>query len=170
MKNRNQRAGDDVPGPDSMNFSRLFPLRLFAVSSILAMFVFLGTACRRQELPEGMPPLVPVTLTFTQENKPLAEANVSLMPEDTQSRWSAGGATNAVGAILPMTLGQYAGIVPGKYRVTVTKSEEDAFHLVDPVYSTVESTPLILDVTPEQKTASFDLGAPVRLKIVPSFP
>lgn len=150
------------------------------VVAVVAAVALSGAACNRQPLPDGMPSLVSVTLTFTQEGKPLPDATVTLHPEDPQSPWNAGGTTGANGEIAPATQGRYVGVVPGKYKITVTKTEEsagaaasarpDAFHLVDPKYATSATTTLDLDVTPQQRTASFDLGAPVREKIIPSYP
>jgi len=155
-----------------MRSKYLFP------SFLLVLVAIVG--CNRQSQPDGMPPLRPVVLEFTQGGSPLAEASVSVLPEDTDKRWFAGGATDAAGKLKPMTQGRYAGLAEGKYKITVIKTEIDestvqrtefgvsstpvSYYLVDPKYADAAATPLVLDVDKNTKTATFELGPAIRVK------
>ena len=83
------------------------------------LFVFAG--CSAQKTPDGMPALYPCTILLTMDGRPLDEASVTLHPME-QSGYSAGGTTNASGAVEIMTGGQYRGVPVGQYKVTVTKT------------------------------------------------
>lgn len=155
------------------------------VPTVLCL-ILLASGCTSQRLPEGMPRLIPLTLSFVQQDKPLAEAVVSLVPEDPESRWSAGGTTDANGRLLPKTMGRYAGVAPGRYKVVVYKQEidltsektqlkdkielHDVYYLVDPRFGDSGTTPLVLDTDQGGKSVSFDVGDSVRIKAVHTFP
>lgn len=125
-----------------------------------------STACNRQAMPEGMPPLVPLTLTITQESAPLAGATVRLYPDDDAVNWASGGLTDENGSLVVYTRGRYPGIPAGTYRVVVDhvtaevprpKSGSDAefakhdrdyppFRTVPAPYASAKETPLKIEV------------------------
>ncbi len=145
-----------------------------------------STACRWQQYPEDLPKLYPLELTFLQEGKPLSEATVTLLPEPPAGKWVAGGMTDASGKIHLKTQGAYPGVVLGNHRIVVSKveldmssvkmteygpsSRPDSYHLVDPSYSDPGTTSLSIQVEKNTKSAKFDLGGAVRVKIVDSGP
>lgn len=72
--------------------------------------------------PEGLPELYPVTLTITQDGAPLADASVTLFPQDSAlARWPSGGQTDASGNVQITTFAKYPGAPAGTFKVTVTK-------------------------------------------------
>ncbi|MDR2115807.1 MAG: hypothetical protein LBP87_05435 [Planctomycetaceae bacterium] len=100
------------------------------LKKIFVLFlIFLGICCyggcARHSLPSDLPNLVSVTITVTQEGKPLADALVSLSPIDTNTKWSAIGRTDINGNTQMSTNGMYNGIVPGKYKVVILKEETE---------------------------------------------
>lgn len=125
-----------------------------------------------------MPELFPVKLVFTQEGQPLVGAEVTLQPEGSDSRWSAGGATDSKGTVHCRTHGSYPGVAPGTYKICVSKQElsdptipnPELFTLVDPKYADLATTDLVLEVTSKGATGNFDLGKPIRDKRKPNYP
>jgi len=106
-------------------------MRIFHRTTVLLLlFALLAVSgCGRQKLPPGMPKLFKVTMTITQEDKPLAEAMVTL--DQTDGQWSAQGTTDANGVIKKFyTNGQYEGVVAGKFKVCVRKIERE--YAIDP--------------------------------------
>lgn len=96
---------------------------------VLPFVLFAVSGCGGQKLPPGMPKLHKVTITITQENKPLAEAMVTLYQTDGQ--WSSQGTTDAGGVIKKFfTNGQYEGVVAGNFKVCVRKVERE--YAIDP--------------------------------------
>jgi len=98
----------------------LMSMRLYLVLPAVCLLLLSG--CGGQQLPEGMPKLTPVVLTIMQDGAPLEGAVISLLPEDTASRWNAGGVTDKNGKAKMKTLAQYDGVAAGKYKVTVVKT------------------------------------------------
>ena len=99
-------------------------MRLYMILPVI--FLLLLTGCQKENRPEGMPKLTPVVLTFQQSGAPLSGAVVSLVPIDSaNSRWNAGGTTDPQGKLKVKTLAQYDGAVPGKYKITVIKTERE---------------------------------------------
>ncbi|MDR1493121.1 MAG: hypothetical protein LBT05_10415 [Planctomycetaceae bacterium] len=124
--------------------------------------------------PEGMPKLHPVTLTFQQEGKPLAEASIRLLPQ-FPCTWFSGGSTDANGHAKLVTHGKYNGIPAGKYKICVDKfySEGDLpsmdpnkptkpmihYNLVETKYTLPDKTPLEIEVKEGKNSFEpFDLG------------
>ena len=161
--------------------SRISRLSLFC-PVILCLAV---AGCGGEPKPDGLPKLYPVTLTFTQNGEPCADAIVTLVPV-SDSPWGTGGITNANGNVRVQTHGKFPGAPAGKYKITVSKTENgtagqasanmfatqtiQTFNLIDPVYAVSSSTPL--DITVEagkNKTPypPFDLGAKVREPVRP---
>lgn len=93
--------------------------------SVLASlsFVLLGLNGCGEPLPEGMPSLHSAKVTVTQGGAPLADASVTLIPEDsTLSRWPVGAKTDASGSASLQTMSKFSGAPAGKYKVIVNKS------------------------------------------------
>ncbi len=100
-----------------MQMKLFYPLAL-----ILAAFVFNG--CSKENRPDDLPKLYPVTLTFTLDGRPLDNALVNLVTEDkTISKWTVGSVTDAEGKAIIVTHGQFRGAPAGKFKVCVKKTE-----------------------------------------------
>jgi hypothetical protein len=148
-----------------------------------AGLALLVLGCQGEPLPDGMPKLCPVSVTIVQEGKPLANASIRLIPDDSTNKWSSGGSTNESGVAKLFTHGKFAGVPAGSYKVTVTKIEmpapvsadqqklleksasadEPTYDLVPAQYSLPNQTPLRLTVKSEGNTYEpFDLGPAVR--------
>ncbi len=161
--------------------------RSFAVVSLL-VFGLLGIGgCSNEPLPNGMPDLQPLVLTVTQQGAPLEGATVQLISADPSiSRWASGGVTNSEGQVNLKTLGQYEGVVPGTYKVTVYKMAFDgdstpamadspssggstkAFLVVDPKYQAETTTPVKIEVAKGIDTLpAIDIGAAVKITQMP---
>ncbi len=149
---------------------RTFSFRVVATLALLAISV---CGCSKPH-PDGLPKLVPCSVTIVQESKPLEGATVSFESNDLQ--WSVGGTTDANGVAKMYTHGQYQGVPEGTYKVTVVKQKIEwdggtesassaasgqAYNYVDLQYNTSETTPL--EITVEGKTSeSFDVGSAIK--------
>lgn len=134
-----------------------------------------------------MPKLVPIVLNLTQEGAPLAGASVTLYP-DPINDWSAGGTSDAQGNVEIYTRGQFKGAAPGKYKVTVSKIEQEplnftgdpesdyaayekavaqqkSYYLVDPQYGDMNKTSLVVEVEAGKAVEPLDLGKAVRTPV-----
>lgn len=156
----------------------------------LALIFLVTVGCNRELRPEGMPKLYPVTITITQEDRPVENALVNLYPEnESRARWGAGGLTDSEGKAVLSTHGKYRGVAAGNYRATVLVMEREpsafvgeitpdrqvefdraerarkAYHLADPIYADLEKSDLLLDVKEGRNEKTFDLGKPVRILI-----
>ena len=154
--------------------------------SMVLILVFCGISitvagCREVKRPPGMPKLYPVTIAVIQDGKPLPEAVVALIPDDTGNQWSSGGITDAKGQLKPMTYGQFPGIPTGNYKVCITKQvlegemdysdpasprgNQQLFEVIDPVFKSGDTTTLQMEVAPKGKNHfDFDVGQPVKIK------
>ena len=83
------------------------------------------SGCTMQRVPDGLPKLVPVTLTITQEGVPLSDAVVTLTDPSNSLQFMVGGTTNANGNVVLHTHGKYKGAPLGKFKVRVVKTETD---------------------------------------------
>ncbi|MGL4941836.1 MAG: carboxypeptidase-like regulatory domain-containing protein [Thermoguttaceae bacterium] len=143
--------------------------------------------CGGEERPKDMPPVFPCTLTITQDGKPLEGALVALYNQDAAlQKWTAGGTTDASGSVTPSTQGRYRGVVPGKYKITVTKiiseggvviSEETAttpekstpgktWSYVEKKYDNIATTPLEIDMPKSKFATILDAGVAVKNEVV----
>ena len=146
--------------------------------------ILLAVGCGEKR-PDGLPPLHPTALTFTQGGVPLAGASVTLTPMDaTNSQWALGGATDSKGVLNVQTQG-FKGAPAGNYKVSVLKTETEGtpaaasidpdapappdtskqFHLVDAKYRSLGTTDLTLEVKAGKNAQTFELGAAVREEI-----
>jgi len=155
----------------------------YSIGPLLATILFVW-GCSGQKPPPDLPKLYPIVLEFTQKKQPLADASVTIIPTGADTRWFSGGNTDSQGRLAPKTHGKYPGLAEGEYRILVSKTEADPasikrtskneeetqyydyYHLADPKYSGISSTPLTIKVQGKE-SFTFELGAPVRVKIVP---
>lgn len=87
-------------------------------SSIVLCLISLlcATSCKRARI-KG---LVPVKGTVQYDNQPLCNATISLQPENPGQR-AAAGSSDASGNFKLWTLDPGDGVLPGNYKVTITK-------------------------------------------------
>ncbi len=163
---------------------------------LIAVFVFytlIMIGCNSgKKLPEGMPPLKPCELTFTQGGSPLQDAIVSLYPDTgTSQQLIFGGKTDATGKAVIFTNGKYEGVPEGGYKIVVSKKETEeskfgppltsddpgydewiakaskeqlsTFSFVEKQYTDFKSTPLKISVPGDVTT--FDAGKAVKIKL-----
>ncbi|MDR2642956.1 MAG: carboxypeptidase-like regulatory domain-containing protein [Planctomycetaceae bacterium] len=142
--------------------------------------------------PADLPKLYPAVITVLQDGKPLADANVQMVPQ-TDSKWSAVGVTDANGKVEFFTQGKYKGVPEGTYTVLVSKvftepsqyankpqpanvdygqwqemlaSEKlKSFNLVDTKFNDKSTSPL--EWTTGQKNGIVDVGQSIREEIKP---
>lgn len=163
------------------NNTDMFKHRLFYV----LIFLFPWTTGCGQKTPDGMPPLLPLTLQVTQMGQPFPEASVSLLPVDGSSTWSSGGLTGPDGSLVVFTHGKYSGIPAGKYKVTVDCVTSDppapknasleemdahnrkhpAFRIVPIEYTERNSTPLEIEVVKGTNRLTVDVSEKVKLDL-----
>jgi len=97
--------------------------------SLFSLVLLCVVGCSRQKLPDGMPKPYPVTMTVTQDGKPLADAMVLLSHVDGQ--WPAQGVSDSNGVIKTFyTNSKYPGVVAGQFKVCVRKVEK--VYAIDP--------------------------------------
>ena len=157
--------------------------------SILILLCLLTIAgCTKNNVPDGLPELVSVTLTFTQDGVPLTGATVSLIDPNGGVPFVVGGTTNAKGNVVLHTHGRHKGAPLAKFKIRIEKTESDPrpippdvgtpefeayrkemeslppqkmYSLVEKQYTQVETTPLELDIT-GPLTRTFDIGKAVK--------
>ena len=113
----------------------------YLLTIIPALLVFGG--CTKENRPDDMPPLYPVTITFTLDGQPLAGALVNLHTEDKAvEKWTIGSYTDENGKAIIVTHGQFRGSPAGKFKVCVKKSE------IEGDSTPKEPTGLVFDTTP----------------------
>lgn len=99
-------------------------MRYFTIVFFCSIFLSLSVGCRNRSLPSDLPKLRPVSITITQEGKPLEGATVTLNQIDGDTKWMAVAKTNAAGvADAFFTNGMYPGVAVGKFKVCVSKME-----------------------------------------------
>lgn len=152
---------------------------------VVCLCIFGG--CSRENRPNDLPKLMPVTLTLTQDGKPLEKAMVVLYAENPDIvKWTVSGNTDTDGKTILVTHGQFRGAPAGKFKVCVTKvenadqsAEPDSraglvtagepvtsgrprlIYHVDPVYSDPKKTPLEIEIPAKGKgTFTLDCGKP----------
>jgi hypothetical protein len=130
-----------------------------------------------EKLPDGMPKLIKVSLTFKQEGKPLSGATVSLVSEDPAIKWTVGGSTNNNGVVILKTHGIYTGVPEGEYKICVKKFVMEGelqtmanpgappprdYNLVESQYGYPDDTPLAIEIKSGSKYEPFDVGKAVK--------
>lgn len=131
-----------------------------------------------------MPKLYPCTIIVMQEGKPLEGASVSLMPMDSNSRWSAGGVTDSKGKAQISVHGKYTGVAPGRYHLCINKIEvepidlekyprkagtetptPDIYDLIAPKFGNLETAQEVEVVTDGKNEWTVDVGSAVRVLV-----
>ncbi|MDR1959466.1 MAG: carboxypeptidase-like regulatory domain-containing protein [Planctomycetaceae bacterium] len=163
-----------------------------AVLSLLCATMSFSGCGRSQSFPPGMPKSYPAAITIIQDGQGLDGASVTLMPLDG-STWYASANTDAHGAAVLMTQGQYPGVVPGRYKILVTKRDTapstvvipdpdidpagyskaleqankevlESFDLIDPKYASVDAAPEEIEIIAGKNEKTIDVGKAVRIK------
>ncbi|MDR2761433.1 MAG: hypothetical protein LBB88_02385 [Planctomycetaceae bacterium] len=148
------------------------------------IFFLLATGCFAllfhigcgQHLPDGMPPIYPCKITFTQEGKPVFNASVILHPVvQSDKYWAISSVSDVNGVTMLSTNGNYKGVPAGTYKVTVEKILPEAqgskgYYLVDSIdiqYRSVDTTPIQVEVNTNKKqnVFSFDLGKETQTRV-----
>ena len=139
--------------------------------------LLLGTFGCAEKYPEGMPKLIKVSLTFTQEGQSLSGATVTLFSEDPDFKWTVGGSTDNKGVVVLHTHGSYSGAPEGRYRICVKKYVREGelqtmsnpgapppmdYNFVNDQYANRNDTPLSIEIKSGNKYEPFDLGPAVK--------
>ncbi|MDR2115774.1 MAG: carboxypeptidase-like regulatory domain-containing protein [Planctomycetaceae bacterium] len=148
------------------------------MSRFLFLLIVLIASCQyRSSLPPDVPPLIKCKITVTQNGEPLNNASVLLNSVLGTETWRVSGITDANGVAVLFTNGLFEGVPQGKYKITISKTEQDAdnipptpeigspdyekwmkkyannprspntYSLVEKQYSTLSLTPLEIDVS-----------------------
>jgi hypothetical protein len=92
--------------------------RIFALLIVLLLLV----GCRKTvPRPEGMPDLVPCTVTVTFGGEAIENVGVLLRSTEPGNRWGAGGRTDVKGKTVLKTAGAFEGVVPGEYTISFSR-------------------------------------------------
>ena len=147
------------------------------VHTFLGFVLLFGISGCGEKYPDGMPKLINVSLTFTQEGKPLAGATVSLFSDDPSFKWTVGGTTDNNGVVVLKTHGSYTGTPEGRYKICVKKFMREGelqtmanpgapppkdYNLVESQYGFQKETPLSIEIKSGSKYEPFDVGAAVK--------
>jgi hypothetical protein len=154
---------------------------LIFFSFIIALSLQMG--CRKdRNRPEDLPKLYPVSITVTQESKPLEGATVTLHAKTPTKYGTCTAVTDATGVASLQTY-TYAGAPIGQYAVTVGKRGVEGakettneygetittggkiYQYIDGKYGNETNTPFSIDVTESGASESFEVGAPVKIHI-----
>ena len=142
-----------------------------------ALIVLLTITGCSEKLPDGMPKLLKVSLTFQQEGKPLPDATVTLFSEAPSFQWTVGGTTDNRGVVVLKTHGSYTGVPEGMYKICVKKFVREGelqtmdnpgapppkdYNFVDSQYGQQKDTPLSIEIKSGNKYEPFDLGPAVK--------
>ena len=92
--------------------------KTIALFVALTATILLAAGCNKQELPEGMPEIFPLTLNVTAGGEPAADMLFTFYADGLA--WGVGGKSDAQGKAVIMTQGQYSGAPAGEYTVTVS--------------------------------------------------
>jgi hypothetical protein len=91
---------------------------------LLLLFLTAIIGCRRLERPDGLPELYPCTITTTFDGEAVEGVNIQLTPVMSDSKWAAGGKTDAKGVAVLATAVGFNGVPEGEYIVSFTKTEQ----------------------------------------------
>lgn len=168
-------------------------LNFFALGIVCCLFAV--SCSKAPERPADMPAPQPTVVYVKQDGKALEKASVTLIPADpSNNRWFAGGETDSGGKAIIYTLSKYNGAVPGRYKVTVGKTETlggnstfvdpnedpegyakmmensakakppETFDLVDPKYGSESTTPEEAEIVAGKNETTIDVGPAIRKK------
>lgn len=153
---------------------------IYLATIIPALLVFGG--CTKENRPDDLPKLYPVTLTIMLDGQPLPQALVNLHTDDQAiTKWTVGSYTDDNGKAIIVTHGQFRGSPAGKFKVCVRKTEIEGdsapkeptglvfdtgpvptgmpkmIEYVDSLFSNKETTPLEVEILPQGKTQTFQI-------------
>ena len=153
---------------------------------ILLIVLIFAAGCSTSDKPADLPPLYPCTIIITQDNSPIAEAAVELVPIDfVNAKYRPAAITGEDGKVSMTTYG-FSGVPIGKYKVIVSKDILDdlvyadnpstgqkevvsfkKYRTVDPQYSSVETTLHEIEITGKKKKEPyiFDVGKTIKTLI-----
>lgn len=150
------------------------PTSIIAILAIAIIFA----GCNKMDIPKDLPDLHKTVLTFTQEGKPLSDAEIILVSKDRSCRWSVSGTTDQNGVAKLKTHGKYRGAPIGTFIVTVIKTESEGvenlevrtkpiliYSFVDKKYSDEKTSPLEIAVQKGSNNQSYELGKSERVLI-----
>ena len=128
----------------------------------MGLILLAWCGCSRDNRPEDIPRLYPVTLTIMLDDRPLDNAIVMLYAESgADAQWTVGSQTDTQGQAIIMTHGQFSGAPAGKFKVCVSKSSVDGegtmlklTHDVDPLFGDPTTTPLEIEISPKGKATT----------------
>jgi hypothetical protein len=147
------------------------------------IFVLLIVNGCSQSIHEGLPSLYPCSITVIQNGKPLAEANVSLIRLDGETKWIVCGVTNSSGVATIQTQMRYSGAPEGKYKVRISKTVSEgqaklvpsgdaeqplstgdipSYFVIDPKYDHFNTTPFEISINNSKNKESFDVGQSIK--------
>ncbi|MDR1270654.1 MAG: hypothetical protein LBK82_14125 [Planctomycetaceae bacterium] len=157
-------------------------------TATILFLLYFGTifGCGGPLKPEGFPALYPVTIVVTQEGKPVAEMFISLRSTDPSVTWAIGSRSDENGHAPVRTHGEFDGAPLGKYKVVLTKQENEGyeeflaakdrrdetaaakievklFSCVEEKYNDPETTPIEIEITPKSKIIEIDAGPRVQI-------
>ena len=165
------------------------------ISLIFTFILCVLFGCQQKQRPDGLPDLFPCAITITQEEQPLDEALVRLVPENGGSAaWAVSGKTDAKGIARISTHADFSGAPEGTFKVLVSKTEmspsqfpepaKDAspeervtwsnnistekrtkYTLVKPEFGDAKKTPHSITITKGKNEATFDVGEPIKEEI-----
>ena len=163
-------------------------MRLTTTITFILSIVFLtGCGGGGRKMPAGMPKLYPVSISVTQEGKPLADASVSLRYADPSAgTWAVGGKTDATGIVKLRTDG-FPGAPVGKFKVVLIKQDNEGMEeyaaagaqgdtvaaskvkvkiwsCVKEEYNDPKKTPLEVEITASTQTLEVDAGPAVKIE------
>jgi hypothetical protein len=104
-------------------------MKIFSISltlgTVIAVLFFCGCG-NKSNLPDDFPEIAPCEITVTQEDKPLADALVTLIPQNIATPYAQGctGVTDQTGKASLRTYGQ-TGVPLGKYKVVISKTKDE---------------------------------------------
>ncbi|MDR2440634.1 MAG: hypothetical protein LBE12_14830 [Planctomycetaceae bacterium] len=161
-----------------ITMKQIFPI----VFIYLVAFVF---GCTPSNHPPDLPDLYPCSIIITQENQPLANALVELIPLDqTNWKWRTSAVTDMSGTAVLLTYG-FPGSLPGTFKVIITKNIDDdlvyknddekektiasynTYSMIEKQYSRAETTPHTIEIIPNKKgtTITLDVGKAIRERL-----
>ncbi|MDR0335497.1 MAG: carboxypeptidase-like regulatory domain-containing protein [Planctomycetaceae bacterium] len=106
---------------------------------LFLLVIFIVGCQHRSSLPPDIPPLTVCKIKVTQNGEPVNNASVSLIPVTKTENWRTNGITDANGIVVPFTNGLFEGVPQGKYKVVVSKNEQDNNNHIPPAPSMGES-------------------------------
>ena len=144
----------------------------------LGMLLLMAVGCaKKSKKPDGLPDLHPLSVKLVYDDgTPVEEASIQLSNTDKSltQRWVSGGKTDNQGNAIIRTHGEFPGAPTGNFKVIVNKEEvitDDSsyppritarYNHVEKQYTTVQNTPLIVDVKPDTKSVELKVGKKVR--------